>query len=137
MKVRNGFVSNSSSSSFIIGYNKNLSESEVIKQLENNELFKVSPNHVLYSDMKDVCRMLVNGYTETFSTYEEYVKGMYFEDYATDEDIAKMKDMFDRGFIFFYGSVYDSYEDTTDTILSKITFDYQDENIYLLKDESR
>jgi hypothetical protein len=106
--------------------------------LENIELFKVSPNHALYEDMKHVCRFLVcNSNDDKYSTYDEYVEDVYFEDYADEEEIAKMKKLFEDGFILHRGSVSDEDCSTTEAFLSKMTFTYQDENVILQKDESR
>ena len=48
MKTRKGFVSNSSSSSFIIGISSELSRDQFKKELKNSTKFSISPDSVLY-----------------------------------------------------------------------------------------
>lgn len=94
MKIRNGFVSNSSSSSFII-----LSKTKLTKKMLK-EKFAVSENHPLGELIDKIANALINNGKE-FKSWEEYVKNDYdgYEDEALDFSPVSKED-FDNWKVF-------------------------------------
>lgn len=90
MKIRNGFVSNSSSSSFLIVMknNKELSTESLI------ETFKVDSTSPLFDFSKDLAKFLVN-YSEKCtiaSIHEEHIGSYNEEEKTTDDMINELVD---------------------------------------------
>ena len=79
MKSRDGFVSNSSSTSFIVSVPPSDSEFTV---------------HRVFKSMEELDK-----YIEYHGLWEVYdrTKGEFGESYITDETLAKIKEVFDRG----------------------------------------
>lgn len=118
MKVRNGFVSNSSSSSFILKFDKNRSLEDQVKEM----LDRVVITSDLEEDIqyciteKDICE-------EDYEDYEQYHKALLdtYKEHALKDLVEDLEYPMDK----------ESIREDLETIksISKITFD----NINLIK----
>jgi len=98
MKKRNGFVSNSSSSSFIVCHNTRLVDGAF------DEIFKVEGQFAnllkelgrqLYDDLQYNC----DGHIETYSSYtswEDHYKNDYYSEGPSKEEAEQYKAFFDK-----------------------------------------
>lgn len=124
MKTRNGFVSNSSSSSFIIGVSGELTEEKIMK------VFNIANNSPLFGIAKGIAGIMLDA--------EKYTKEEYFEDrcYEDDSDLTSTeKKIFDKGFTLYSGFASD--EDSSngiETALCNMDLDYEDNEIIMYKE---
>lgn len=123
MKIRNGFVSNSSSSSFIIGVKGELTEEKLMKSL------KVDVNSPLYPLAKGMAQVMLK--SEEF-TLEELLK-----DRGCDVvDLTSLeKKIFDKGFKLYQGYAADDGCDP-ELALCNLSIDYADDEIIISKENS-
>jgi hypothetical protein len=118
MKIRNGFVSNSSSSSFVIAYKGNLEE-ELDKALK----LPVPENYPLRElivELADAFHINVN---ETFKDMASYKKGGY------DEDDSEVKELFEKGFTVAVGSFEDI--EAVEAFLCNQDIDYESDTLVI------
>jgi hypothetical protein len=111
MKIRSGFVSNSSSSSFIVAVPNNTDPEEAIR-----EAFLLPKGHPMEGLVNQICRaVLRNG---DIMTKEEYADNYWGEIPKTEEEWDKFwkdsqypqaKELYDKGWSVFHG--YFSDED--------------------------
>jgi len=92
MKVRFDFVTNSSSSSFVIASKEELNKKMLY------ELFQISDNHPLRKLLQDIANTILHSATK--STLEEIREN----DYSLSEQCAKY---LDKGFHLYHGSFND------------------------------
>jgi hypothetical protein len=132
MKVRNGFVSNSSSSSFIIvSKDGNLTQEKLMKA------FDISEKSPLYPVAKDVaksmmcadkysCEKFLDNYSYA-DTVEEKVEQLQsdYPEYFKIYENAK-----NNGWTIYMGSA-DSYDEPA---LCEMSIDYEDDNIIIEKE---
>jgi hypothetical protein len=112
MKVRNGFVSNSSSSSFIIAVPNKTEPEEAVRKA-----FSVSDDHPLKGLVDQFCKTVLR--TADIMTKEQYADDYTGEVPKTDEEWEefwkhdapepKAKELYDRDWTVFHG--YFSDED--------------------------
>jgi hypothetical protein len=130
MKIRNGFVSNSSSSSFlIISKNGKLTKDMLMKS------FGVEKGAVLYKFAEDMAKEMIDSSEEY--TIEKYKKNYGWED-MTDEEFKEqypdkyelLKEVEKNGWKIYEGSA-DSYEQAA---LCSLEINYEDENVKIEKD---
>jgi hypothetical protein len=127
MKIRNGFVSNSSSSSFLIGIkNKGikLSTSLIKKALGINAFVKTGSFLEKIIDEAASC-FLINASLTT-------VKKL-LESYAVDEIDEKTEEIFSKSVRVFEGTL-GSEDGGIESILNDASFDYEDDDIILYKE---
>lgn len=118
MKNRLGFVSNSSSSSFIIatkGDGVNLKN-------KVSKVMGVDTSHPLYNVVDDIIDCFVDS-TERVTIKEAVEDGMYDID-----------DMVNKGFTTFYYGSASNEGDAVEAMVCDIGFNYEDEEILILKD---
>jgi len=125
MKTRNGFVSNSSSSSFIIGVSGELTEEKIMRA------FNIGQNSPLYGIAKSIAGVLMGA--------DSYTKEAYFEDHCYEDDselTETEKKIFNKGFTLYSGSASDDGygADGAESALCNIDLDYEDEDIIIFKE---
>lgn len=132
MKIRNGFISNSSSSSFILGFKG--SEKELKEKLE--KIFKFPENFPiimeesiadLFMDKLEDCEM--------YKSWEEYVKNNYIEDDELDSQQEIIKEIFNKGMILYENVFYDD-DCGLEEFLCNSKIKYEDNNLYISKEAS-
>jgi len=128
VKTRGCFVSNSSSSSFIIGVKGSLTKEKIMKA------FRVGKDSPLYSFSERMAEVMLeaDSYTQ-----EEHIKDHYLD---SEDDIGTLeKKIFDKGYTFYSGSASDEDSGSyggAETALCGMTIDYEDEEIIIYKEES-
>ena len=130
MKIRNGFVSNSSSSSFlIVSKNGNLTEEKIMKS------FDVKEGSPLFTLAKGIAREMLSEVREF--TYEEYKEDFMWGECTDDafkEEYPHMYDLYEKGkengWKIYEGSA-DSCEQQT---LCELHLMYEDDNIKIEKE---
>ena len=123
MKTRSGFVSNSSSSSFIIGVKGELTEEKIMRA------FKIGVDSPLYCVAKNMTGVLMSA--DPF-TLEELIEDRCYEDRDDLDDIEKK--IFEKGFIFYSGYASDDSGVSVESALSDTALDYEDDNLILFKE---
>jgi len=120
MKLRTGFVSNSSSSSFVIWYKDDLTKENLIKAMGVD---KNNPLYFFADDLSDyVITESKSSYNKPIDTFEELAKDYGFIDYDDKnpdltEAIEKLPDeynRFKRGFKML--SLFPSYNEADSAI---------------------
>jgi len=132
MKIRSGFVSNSSSSSFIIGHDKKLKSAKLKEKLIN--VFGVNEKSPLYNTSLSIIESLLN-------CSEEMTKAEVMADWGVDDDDFDMitdgeiyKDIFDKKFICRSGSVANDSEESSEMMLVDMSLDYKDDELIIYKE---
>jgi len=123
MKIRTGFVSNSSSSSFIILYKGNKEQLE--EKLKT--VVEVPEDHALYSILKDASKVVIKSIEEEFTTPEEIQKSNSFFDEEKQETIARLE----GGFHIFTGAFADDYEGSLASLLCNNGLNYKSADLII------
>ena len=128
MKIRNGFVSNSSSSSFIIGVNGELTEEKLLKAFGVN---KESQFYYIFSAVaEELCSEVeqvdIQKYKDEYSwSYKDYYKQVI-------DDIEKKKLNLYKGSIASYGDGGEKLQNA----LAHTSINYSDDTLVLFKGNS-
>ena len=126
MKIRNGFVSNSSSSSFIIACKGDLTK-EVMKQLC---IDKSSP----WADFVEKgINLLIENATEKFTTIKELEQFIESDGYD-DDAFDTLKEYIKQGFTGYIGSL-DSDGDGIESALCDMEINYKSNDLIIEKEE--
>ena len=124
MKTRIGFVSNSSSSSFIIGVKGKLTKQKIINS------FNIDKKSLLFGVAEQIARVMLSS---TLMSKKEYMEYNYYDD---ESELSSLeKEIYDRGFNLYKGSASD--EDSYcvgELVLCNLDLDYEDDNIILYKE---
>jgi hypothetical protein len=116
MKIRQGFVTNSSSTSFVISLREKFSKKNFLKALGVDDKF------LLRDMIEDIWRIIKNR-SELIES-EEALEELYFDDPITE----KIKQFIESGREVYSGDFEDSCDDHVETFLrySNITIDEDD-----------
>lgn len=124
MKIRMDFVTNSSSSSFILGVKDELTKEKILNMMK-------VPEDSLLRGLADEFASIIYSNSSKFKLDE------ILEDYGC-EDISELPDMYKKiigndEFIFYEGAVSDEISSIYST-LCHMDFDYEDENFIFYKE---
>lgn len=126
MKVRQGFVSNSSSSSFIIGCKGKLTETKIMEAMGITE----TKNSLIYPFAKKIVEFFVN--KAEIITKTEYMDGMgYEEESEIEEDVLAI---FNSNMDLYMGFASDDTGGVEDAICG-MDFDYVSPTLVIKKEE--
>jgi hypothetical protein len=121
MKIRNGFVSNSSSSSFIIAYKGDLKE-ELDKALK----LPVPENYPLKDLVIDLAAVFFKNVDETFNDVASYEE----ERYKADKEV---KELFEKGFTIATGGFPDDMNPTCSYLCNQ-NIEYESDTLLIKQD---
>jgi hypothetical protein len=137
MKIRNGFVSNSSSSSFIIGFKGNFSQKTFKEKLI--EKFAVPEGHPLEKIAKITIDQILSDVdlNSPITTEKEYLKELGYKK-MPDEDELNFMDLdalalLKQGWTIISGSFYD--EDCDGIDLTQAGFEIKDDDFCFYSQE--
>lgn len=101
MKISNGFVTNSSSTSYVVSSNNGITKESFFKAFGvNKEALLFDLYDKLYYAIKETLREIPKGID-----IEDYLKSIYI---TKEEDIAEIKRRYQAGERVFYGELHDS-----------------------------
>lgn len=123
MKIRNGFVSNSSSSSYVIAYKGELTSERILEAME------VSKNSPLYDIAIEMSKLFVS----LGKKYTKITEAVEDEDflYECPEMLEKMKE----GFSICKGECSDeNYGNGMELAMVNLDFDYESEDLIIKKE---
>lgn len=139
IKIRTGFVSNSSSSSFVVASKGELELSDKIIE----DIFKVEKSSPMFDLSKKIASLLLDK-SEEIEDFNEWLEHEYgtfddAEDYKNEvlayQDVSRMKKLFDDGFIVRKGSFYNDSGDSLEAFLCDgFNFKYESENIVIVNE---
>lgn len=133
MKIRTGFVSNSSSSSYIIGVKGEFDEDRLKDVLI--KLFAVPEESMMHPFSVECANTLSRGLSRLGNTPEELMKALYID--REDMESIGWKPLFDwvsQGFTLFDGSVSDEGGDAMEYWLTYQDINYESETLVIRKD---
>lgn len=131
MKVRNGFVSNSSSSSFIIAFSTKDTK-EQHKKLK--EVFGTFPKDYPIKNSYDFPAAFIGQIgSESPLTRQEYIELYGEEEDDLDENEKKVLKLIDDGW-FVYESSFSDQDDPVDTYLCMSEVKYKDDELFISKE---
>lgn len=125
MKYRNGFISNSSSSSFIIGYKD---KKKLKSQLA--EAFKFPPSYPIKPTSFNFSEILIDRFDDTFRTLDDYLDWCESEGNDTDRYIVNL---LKQDFIVSTGSVCDE-GDSFEAFICDSDIHYKTDELIIEKD---
>lgn len=123
MKVRTDFITNSSSSSFVIGFKGELTKEKLIS------LFKVPKDSPLYFLNEELANTLIN--CSNLKTKEEMIDNYCCDEF--DELPKNIKKVFNKELNLYYGYVSND-NGAIEELLCDIDLSYEDDNFYIYKD---
>ena len=138
MKIRNGFVSNSSSSSFVIGFKKNLSDEEKEQLLLKK--MKINENSFFYNVAKEIIYCIIN--SEFITNRKKLVEYRYCNSF---EEMKESESWFTNAFLkceeknfdCYIGSAVNDAENVGEILFCDMEWNINDDNdIFIQKDAS-
>lgn len=119
MKVRMGFVSNSSSSSFVIGVKGELTADKIMK------VFNVDEKSPLHGVAAEMASLLVD------RAEEVSMKEMLDDGYLSEDVI---KQLIRKDFTLYKGNICSDGEPVECALCEAVGLDYEDDEIYINKE---
>jgi hypothetical protein len=126
MKVRSGFVSNSSSSSFIIAIKGNVESAQ--KEMEN--LFALPESYPLKGLVKEIPRLIWDCIDKVVTTIDEYKDHLVDEGSDIEDIDVKILELITKGFHIHFGSL-SSEEGVIESILCDPDLSFESDNLYI------
>lgn len=130
MKIRQGFVSNSSSSSFVVAWKGNL-RNELKKAFD----IPLGDNYPIKSGFGDFARILFNNVDNTKGMSKEDIISEFGYDEEEWEDsdtyIGMIAKWLDDGYKISFGSLTDEDGDSAETFLCMNDIDYESPNFII------
>ena len=123
MKIRTGFVSNSSSSSFLIAYKGEL-------KLQLDKALKLSlPENYPLPEIANLADVFMDNVDTVYKTFNDYDKKCGY--YDSDETEISIKGYFDQGFTVATGGFSDDYGQSLTSFLCGLDIDYKSDNLII------
>lgn len=119
MKVRSGFVSNSSSSSFIVAYRSNFADDF------KNAVADTEKSPFAFM-IQEVGACFKRNIDETFKSLRDYFES---EDYDKDRPDKKVIELLEKGFIVATGSISDENYDGMDSYLAHVEIEFENDSL--------
>lgn len=134
MKIRNGFISNSSSSNFVLGIKGDLAVERVMKNI-----FKVNSNSLFFNFAMECTEIFFS--FQRSKSWEEFKQYMRQEHYCRDDSLENdecyelQRQLFKDGFDVIYGNIPDRGcdGDQIESLLCKMEIDYKSDSLVLKK----
>lgn len=134
MKIRSGFVSNSSSSSFVIGIKGDKTLGEFLDEHKDRLIAGLPEENALSGIVADLLEELVmeivSSANATFET-EEDVRGLYMGDYDEDDWVPTELALIRRGFTVYRGYWSDEGSGSMETMLCDRSLNFDSENFVI------
>ena len=129
MKIRTGFVSNSSSSSFIVACKKDLFD---VSDDTLNDVFKISKDSPIYKICSILMDCIRDNSTE-ITDFIEYVKDRYGNDldYLDYDDNKKIMKLLNSGWKVYSGEFSDE-SGGVEGLLCNMDLNFEDENFVII-----
>ena len=129
MKIRQGFVSNSSSSSFVVCWKGDLK-----KELEL--AFQVPDNHILKEFTTEIAKTFfncLNDKNKKGMTFDKYLEDYNYGEEELSEEALKIKSWVEQGYKLATGSFSDeSYGGGIEATLCDLDHHYDSENLKII-----
>lgn len=128
MKTRDGFVTNSSSSSFIVAMRKDLTEAKIKEKVES--VFLIDKKHPLYhlakEMIKDVVYEILDCKERAITHYTELLEYYEVDTDEPDKFAENLISLFNK-----YGGLYiGSFDSIEQAMACDTDFEYEDDDIY-------
>ena len=138
MKIRNGFVSNSSSSSFIIATRKKLCDLSIEEKML---VFNIEKDSSI-AWMAEAIFQTIENKSHRIRDFEEWLHDRFWGYSNSDPDWVQtcleentwarnVKNLLDKGFFVYTGEFENSYQDGIEHYLSNHDLNYESENIII------
>ena len=136
MKVRNGFVSNSSSSSFIVAFQKDLKGKD--KRNVLYEKMGVDKDSFFFLAAKGIADCILSAEKVTIQEYLEYFGYSSLEEYIIDDPLSEqvVRDVFmNPNFEIFMGSATNEGYEFGEALFCDMEWFADDKDFYINKNE--
>jgi hypothetical protein len=134
MKLRSGFVSNSSSSSFVIGYRGKLNVARLTEALIGNSV--IDRKSFLNNVIEDAIDAFLRADEKTLEDFIEEESDPYDTDKYTQESkyFSAVRKIFDSGMTLYMGSMATDSDDAIDQYLVDVDLDIREDDFVLYKE---
>ncbi len=126
MKVRSGFVSNSSSSSFIIAFKGE--KTGAMKELES--VFKLPDSFPFKNFGDSICHKIMDCIDEKIITISDFIEWVEDEKFESDKIKEKVLELINKQFTVYFGSFSDE-NDCLEALLCESDTNFESDNLYI------